>query len=166
MRAACVWATDRAFRISTIRRAPRAFTRTRLPKRRAERLTRSGSMSSRSPPAGPLLYNIVLWEKLKSDGIAELNKTQDKILESSEARDLLTIFEETLAPAAAAQRHLRQHDCAAPTLTRFFLQDAKRFATSTKSGMVLLFPFPEQQRGSKAHKLNHALVAGMVPAAP
>jgi ubiquinone/menaquinone biosynthesis C-methylase UbiE len=49
-------------------------------------------------PAGLLLYNIFLWEKLKSDGIAELNKTLDKILESSEARDLLTIFEETLAP--------------------------------------------------------------------
>jgi ubiquinone/menaquinone biosynthesis C-methylase UbiE len=49
-------------------------------------------------PAGLLLYNIFLWEKLKSDGIAELNQTLDKILESREARDLLAIFEETLAP--------------------------------------------------------------------
>jgi ubiquinone/menaquinone biosynthesis C-methylase UbiE len=49
-------------------------------------------------PAGLLLYNVFLWERLKADGIAELNKTLERILESSEARDLLAIFEETLAP--------------------------------------------------------------------
>jgi hypothetical protein len=49
-------------------------------------------------PAGLLLNNVFLWEKLKTDGIAELNKTLDKILESKDARDLLAIFEETLAP--------------------------------------------------------------------
>ena len=35
---------------------------------------------------------------VKTDGIAELNQTLDKILESSEARHLLGILEETLAP--------------------------------------------------------------------
>jgi ubiquinone/menaquinone biosynthesis C-methylase UbiE len=49
-------------------------------------------------PAGLLLNNVFLWEKLKTDGIAELNQTLDKILESSEARHLLGILEETLAP--------------------------------------------------------------------
>jgi ubiquinone/menaquinone biosynthesis C-methylase UbiE len=49
-------------------------------------------------PSGLLLYNVFLWQKLKAEGITDLNNRLDTILKSKEARDLLTIFEETLAP--------------------------------------------------------------------
>ena len=45
-------------------------------------------------PSGLLLYNVFLWQKLKAEGITDLNNRLDTILESKEARDLLTIFEE------------------------------------------------------------------------
>lgn len=49
-------------------------------------------------PMGLLFCNIFLWEKLKAEGIAELNKKLDVLLASKEARELLMIIEETLMP--------------------------------------------------------------------
>jgi ubiquinone/menaquinone biosynthesis C-methylase UbiE len=53
-------------------------------------------------PTGLLLANVFLWKKLNAEGVADLNKKLDEILQSKEARALLAIFEETLAPALPA----------------------------------------------------------------